>query len=525
VIVYRELGRAADPRRLIDRCRELARQNAAEELLVEFGELEAGLADALFPERDDAHPLADAGRAAALAVARRYRGERIAVEPSLDALDAHPLPSRVTVKPAEGYAFYGLLPESYLEAAAAFARGRGPGHAVCIGLRAIGTSLSALVAAELRARGWSVELLTLRPRGHPFDRRAELTPELRARLHRRPDAHLLIVDEGPGLSGSSFAGAAAALDAPDERIVFFPSWLPDTGSFVSASARERWPRHEKAHAPFRVESLGPGLRDLSAGAWRDLLGVRPAVQPQHERRKHLSPDGRLLKFVGLGRRGRAICARAAALAEAGFSPPVEGWRRGFIEHPFIAARPGRLRHLDGPLLARAVDYLAQRGRRFACAQAANPAPLAAMMEANLGWSPPWPEPAPAVLLDNRLAPHEWLRIGETWLKADSVDHAADHFFPGPHDLAWDVAGFGVEFGLDGPAMRDFAEAVGGAARDLRLPQRLPFYRTAYLAFRLGYAELARQTLGNSPDSRRFAYSARRLRRLLEAEPPPSGRRC
>jgi hypothetical protein len=53
---------------------------------------------------------------------------------------------------------------------------------------------------------------------------------------------------------------------------------------------------------------------------------------------------------------------------------------------------------------------------------------------------------------------------------------------------------------------------------------LPFYRTAYLAFRLGYAELAARTLGKSADARRFMRSARRLRRLLDAEPPPAGRR-
>ena len=71
----------------------------------------------------------------------------------------------------EGYAYYALYPETYVAAAEQFIRGRRPGTAVCVGLRSIGTSLSAAVAAGLEAAGWRVLALTLRPRGHPFQRR------------------------------------------------------------------------------------------------------------------------------------------------------------------------------------------------------------------------------------------------------------------------------------------------------------------------------------------------------------------
>ncbi len=50
--------------------------------------------------------------------------------------------------------------------------------------------------------------------------------------------------------------------------------------------------------------------------------------------------------------------------------------------------------------------------------------------------------------------------------------------------------------------------------DRSLTARLPFYRVAYLAHRLGYATLAAQTLGPLPDGARMARLVRRYRRQL-----------
>ena len=50
--------------------------------------------------------------------------------------------------------------------------------------------------------------------------------------------------------------------------------------------------------------------------------------------------------------------------------------------------------------------------------------------------------------------------------------------------------FGVEFDLGTGAQAEVAEAVGRAIGDRGLPVRLPFYRVAYTAARLGYAVLA-----------------------------------
>jgi hypothetical protein len=121
---------------------------------------------------------------------------------------------------------------------------------------------------------------------------------------------------------------------------------------------------------------------------------------------------------------------------------------------------------------------------------------------------------PAVAVDARMQPHEWIRTGSGFLKTDGVDHFDDHFFPGPQDIAWDVAGFSVEFGLDAGAADGLADAVAAALRDPSLPARLPFLTLAYLAARLGYASLAAASLGATPDGHAQATLARRYARQL-----------
>ena len=142
-----------------------------------------------------------------------------------------PAGASLRVAPPEGFCFYGLHPNRYVEAAGQWARRHPPEAgrpAVVIGLRTIGSALAAVVAATLVSRGHAVRLLTLRPRGAPADRHCAAAPALEADL-RRGSARFLVVDEGPGLSGSSFGGAVEwlrRLAVPEAHISLFPSWDP-----------------------------------------------------------------------------------------------------------------------------------------------------------------------------------------------------------------------------------------------------------------------------------------------------------
>ena len=158
-------------------------------IFIDFGELEAGLADSIFPVHDGIHPLAATLRRGAVAVAhallgswhqdgRRTHRALLAFKQALDVLVITGLPDTVTLRVSEGYAYYALHPETYALAAGRFAAERRPHKAVCLGIRSIGTSLSGVVAAALEERGISIETHTVRPHGHPFDRQISLDDDL-----------------------------------------------------------------------------------------------------------------------------------------------------------------------------------------------------------------------------------------------------------------------------------------------------------------------------------------------------------
>jgi hypothetical protein len=577
MLVFRECRRAEDPRLRLQHIRlaldRLAPGHAGlhdrvVELLIGLGVLESGVNDAMHPDADGTDPISGALRAASVAAGHllwhSWRGRPAALGPwvartraALDIVDEETLPASIEVSVPEGYAHYGLFPESYIVAAERAAKSLGIGRAVCIGIRSIGTSLSAAVAATLEELGCEVLSLTLRPRGHPFDRYPRLAPTLESAMRDRAHNLFLLVDEGPGLSGSSFMGTARVLrelGVGEDHIVLLPSWRTEGQSLRSADARARWRRHPQVTAGFdevwmatgRLERLAPSrvLTDVSAGAWRPLLIPDPAgyppVQPQHERRKLLARAGGgrsrnapdlVLRFAGLGPYGAGKLERAAALAQAGFgAAPVE-LTHGFLVQEFVAGTPVGRAQVTPALLQTMARYLAYLRCQFP-ARGESAIDLRPMMFANVAealgehaaaslesWAGRFGpvDAEPPTALDGRMLPHEWILTPSGYLKTDAVDHHDDHFYPGPHDIAWDVAGTCLEFDLSGSERRGFLECYRRASGDRGITDRLPCFALAYLAFRLGYATTAAETLGGSPDGRRFGAHALRYRNLLAIE--------
>jgi hypothetical protein len=475
MIVYREQRRrvlTAAVLRRIGEARGFERD-------MEMGELHAGVADAFCPDCD--------------------RDIRNAA-----------LPPEIEISVPEGFAYYALDPELYRIAARRFVSELRPSEVAVIGIRSIGTTLGATVEAELRRLGVTTRFATVRPRGHPFDRRLRVDYDL-AHCWLGWHGYFAIVDEGPGLSGTSFASVAeflATLGIRDERVVLFPSWDPGPGAFGSDRARRTWARHRRYFAGFGELHRFDDALDLSGGNWRDVRRIRPAVQPQHERRKYLRGD-RLYKFAGYGRYGRARLERAERLA--GWIPEVLGLEDGFVITRWVEGRPARR---NAALIEHAAKYLAHLAREFRTGEAAGTAALAHMIEVNTGrpWTGLTPE-GEAVLLDGRMLRHEWLETANGIVKTDALDHHDDHFFPGPQDIAWDVAAFGVEFG----AGDRLAERYAALSGDRGVAARLPFYRAAYLAFRFGYCDMAVGALGESDDADRFRRARRRYERLMRSE--------
>lgn len=461
MIVYREQRRRVSTAEVLRRIGEAS----GFERDMEIGELHAGVADAFCPDCD-----------------RETR--HVA------------LPAELDISVPEGFAYYALDPELYRKSVRRFLGDLQPSMVAVIGVRSIGTTLGGIVEAELRKHGVATRFSTVRPRGHPFDRELRVDYDL-ARSWLGWPGHFAIVDEGPGLSGTSFAAVSeflGTLGIPEDRIVLFPSWDANPAAFRSDRGRRMWTRHRRFTTAFEELHRFDDALDLSAGKWRDVRRVRPAVQPQHERRKHLRGD-RLYKFAGYGRYGRQKLERAERLG--GFVPPVLGLEEGFLVTRWVEGGPVRL---NVAFLDHTARYLARIAREFRTGRQADTAALAQMIEVNTGL--PWPGDVPeseAVLLDGRMLRHEWLETAAGFVKTDALDHHDDHFFPGPQDIAWDIAAFGAEFGGE----EGLAERYAALAGDRDIGRRLPFYRAAYLAFRLGYCDMAANALGDSEDAARF----------------------
>ena len=500
------------------------------DLFVDFGEAYPAIADAMMPCRDDLcdalRPWSDVMQAlanalqseracdargcrAALAAARFYKRDL-----AISAMEFH----TVQAGRAEGFAYFAVNPDQYFAAADEMFAVCSPAALVCIGLRGIGAPLAHVVAAAAASRSIPQHVVTIRPRGDPFDRHADVSAALQARLAQRCLDHVAIVDEGPGLSGSSIAAGvelATAVGAAPERIVLFPSWRPAISALRSNRGRAAFERHRCFAAESVAGQTPDGWVDISAGAWRPrILGVDercwPAVQPQHERRKHLSPDEHAVRrFAGLGRYGNAASQRAAILADRGFSCPPIGLRDGFLELTWTAATPSSSRHAVASTSASIMaSYLAFVAGQFATGRSACVEDLDELIAVNVGGSIERPAAladAPEIAIDGRMLPPEWLLAGERLLKADALDHHADDFFPGARDVAWDVAGTIVEFNFSAGAAAWFVDSYRKASGDRTIERRLPFYRCAYLAYRIGYVTLAQQSVDN--------VEAARFRRL------------
>lgn len=536
------------------------------DLLISFGEFESSLIDIFCPEVDTSNSFTKLLRRAAAIIGHIFVSSLLMkFDSSANNADElkkiiyeissfDQLPKALLISLPEGYAYYGLYPEMYYESAKNFIKEKRPDKAFIIGIRSIGTSLSSVVSAALENSNCLVKSITLRPRGDYFNRTLKISSELLSEIKSNADSYFLIVDEGPGLSGTSFCSVAeylSLLEIKNEKIVLFPSWLPDASDFVSELSQRRWPMHEKYCASFESSSFGidkikrsfpsQSIYDISAGKWRELffenISSSPAVFQNFEQRKYLLTEkpfdevsnnllmndekAFFLKFSGLGHYGIHLHKRASLLSDAGFSPKAYEITSGFIRFEFIKGTPLSQQDVSLPLLKRIAEYLSFLKKNFSKAKPSlSFDEILEMIKINVikALGNEWESCLVSlqsfnskgfeeniVEIDGRMLPYEWIKTKDSFIKTDSIHHHTDHLLPGSIDIAWDIAGTIVEFHLDSEDAEYLLKEYSRLSGDPLPKERLHFFLIAYLAFRLGYSCFASERLGNSLDGRKFKW--------------------
>jgi hypothetical protein len=450
-------------------------------------------------------------------------------------LEAAPIPERLTISRPEGFAYYGLHPLAFADVLDQFAEL--PPRVVVVGIRSIGTTLSAVTVAGLRRRGHEAQRITVRPAGHPYNRHTEFSATQMefVRQELALGASFLVVDEGPGLSGSSFLSVGEALlraGVPREKITLLCNHPPQPERMCSENAAERCRQFRWIAATSQPRKPHDAQIWIGGGEWRRFFlrddSLWPACWPSFERQKFLSgqaAEPRLYKFLGFGHYGGEILEREQRVAAAGFGLQTRAETDGFCSYPLLDGRPMGLADLSAGVLARLAAYCAFRLRAFSVTSVES-GPLQQMAGHNIQelrfHLPLKLQLERPIIADGRMQPHEWLLTREgRMMKTDSGSHGDDHFFPGPTDIAWDLAGAIVEWQMNGAETETFLDMYRRASGD-DARTRIADYLNAYAVFRCAYCIMAASAAQDPQERERLktastGYGARLMETACESK--------
>jgi hypothetical protein len=497
--------------------------NSIVSALIIAGELECALAD-VGGGSAQAASLTDllAGTLLGIRSADRRRLSSIlsAIQPAL--------PESVRVSPPEGFAYYALHPADFADVSAEWAD---QGPVAVIGIRSIGTTLSAVTTAALTRCGIRASRITVRPEGHPYDRKLELaiSEQRWVAEQEKQNASFVAVDEGPGLSGSSFLCVAEALEScgiNPSRITLFGTRDPDPKQLCARDAAQRWRRYNWRQTRSTIRRTHSGQISVSGGAWRnEFLGSHsewPACWPEMEPLKFLDPERRYLaKFEGLGPQSRNNLRRAEVLFATGFAPRASRTEAGMTRYEFISGSPLSCAAQSTEVLDRIAEYCAFRAANFRASVERDQ--LAEMVHFNLFEETKYELRLPAaafecespIVPDCRMQPHKWIRTGAgTIVKVDGAADGEGHFLPGATDVLWDLAGAIVEWNMNPDAQQYLLAQF--QRRHRRVSQeKLAYFVLAYSIFRLSYCKMAYCSTQTISEKTRLGNAALYYERMVD----------
>ncbi len=330
-------------------------------------------------------------------------------------------------------------------------------------------------------------------------------------------------------SGSSLLSVAEALEregVPRSRILILCAYEPDVNTLCAPDAAQRWqpiPRSCGRYDPTPARRCGSVSRRRSvAEKFLSTDEHRPAVWPEMERLRYRSAEGHtLLTFEGHGPYGAAVSRQKSGARGGGVLAvvfrPGGGLRTAIIAAGKCGASE-RMCSVDahGTLLRLA----GARIRGCECRYVALETMVRVNFEREFGVAPEdmaLPVELPTVC-DARMMPHEWLRSADSrWWKLDAAIHGDDHFFPGPCDIAWDLAGISVEWELSNSA-REFLLAAYCQASGDDASSRILSYELAYATFRMAWSRMAAGSTGDREEQARLLRDYEKYRQSLQRIP-------
>jgi hypothetical protein len=170
---------------------------------------------------------------------------------------------------------------------------------------------------------------------------------------------------------------------------------------------------------------------------------------------------------------------------------------------------------DQPVLQSLAEYCAFRAAALP-ASAPGPVSLESMLALNLqvefGRQPPALKLPleKLVFTDSRMMPHEWIMHAGEIMKTDGASHGDDHLFPGPTDIAWDLAGAIAEWDLSSGQQDFFLRAYQRRSGDCAA-SRLPAYLLAYSVFRMACCRMGAAAMAAREESYRLQREYHRHR--------------
>jgi hypothetical protein len=313
---------------------------------------------------------------------------------------------------------------------------------------------------------------------------------------------------------------------PANRIVLLCSHEPNVNELCGRNAPQRWLRYRSAATGMTRRLPADAGACIGGGEWRrNFIAAGeawPAVWPQMERLQYLSRDGReLCTFEGHGPYGAAARGRNELMSRSGWAPAYLYQVEGFGVQVLPIGRLLRRTDLSSALLTHMAEYCAWRARKFGVAEL-DARELENMARVNFerefGSIPEGMRlPAErAAMCDNRMAPEHWLRANDgRILKLDAALYGDDHFFPGPCDIAWDLAGVIVEWNLDSSEREFFVTQYQSSSSDYVIP-RIESYELAYATFRLAWSRTAAASVADAEECARLMSDDRRYRAVVES---------